>query len=413
VLASLHGKTPPEMNPEAVTSGAVASEYGAANRGRLAGQDFFDLTADAAFVTDGSGVVADLNACALELVGAAPLGTSIEALVHKGDIAIVRGLIERASPVPERARLRFRAAAGRVARAGVRVARSRDGATINWLARLERVEHDAEPASDEENSGQEALTTMKIASLTRKVADAERDTHVERVAREDADGRERDRAWTMLVVSQSLRMTIESLQRMSVRLEGRAGDGADPNASHLARLSSLQDGLTEDLRDMARVADIQLRRGFRAFDPADSARFVAATFELPGARGAVSVECRCTTLGDVEGDEGRVSLALMEMVAAAVDLGEPGHAVLIDGERTADGVTLTVEWRGAPIAPRQLDWNLTQLGETGPPDRVSLCCLVARQLIQLHRGRLRFTRRDDACRLVATLPAATPVARRS
>jgi PAS domain S-box-containing protein len=373
-------------------------------------RDVFELAPDPFFVTDREGRLIELNAAALELVGT-QLGDAppFESLLHADDRGAVRELIAGIRGEVQRLRVRFHARTGRIARAGLRGARSRDGREVLWMARLERSgvsESTPVPAAERMAARQ---AEAQVATLTAELDVAERKVVAERMAREDADGRERVNRWTMAIVAHGLRLPIAHIRQWCSTLHEDDPDMRGVGAEIIRWHVALQAELIEDLLDPSRVADHQLRSGFTAIDPVESARFAVRSFEPLAAEKGVVVSCRVSPVGPLHGDAVRLVHALSNLLWAAIELSNPGTDVIVDGARTADGISLTVSWRGAVLRPDQLDWDLTRLGDGQiAGDRVGMSCLVARQLAHLHRGRLRVVGvSDHRHALVVTFPART------
>lgn len=369
-------------------------------------EEFFELAADAFFVTDALGKVVAANATAATLItGADGVGRALEDVLHADDAIVFRDALDGLAERPEQLRCRLHTRGGRVARCQLVASRSADGGSVLWMVRVERGPSGPEQPLRIDRSA--ADHAAQVLELMHGVRSAERQMLTERMAREDADGRDRIKQWTMAIVAHGLRLTVEHIRHWGARMV--AGDVTSDGvveAEIIRRQVAIQAELLEDLLDPSRVAERKLRADFVTVDPFDAARFAARTFERLAAARSVEIACRAQPLGVFPADPVRLAQAFTNLAWVAIELSSPGAQVVIDGARTDDAISLTFEWHGQPLRTQQLDWQLERLGDGQlASDRIGMSCLVARQLVQLHGGRLGVARHaDERQELVATFP---------
>lgn len=191
-------------------------------------------------------------------------------------------------------------------------------------------------------------------------------------------------------VNEDQRDFLDTVIRNCDRLTGLVGDLLE-----LARLESGKYRMERRQTDLAELLD----RCVRDFEPVATAESLSLALEIEH------------PLPDVLGDGDRITQVLVNLLGNAVKFTPVGGAITVLARANGDDVEVAVEDTGVGIAEEHLSMifgAFVQVGRTdGPGQRgTGLGLNVARQIVELHGGRLGVTSRlGDGSRFAFTLPA--------
>jgi signal transduction histidine kinase len=140
--------------------------------------------------------------------------------------------------------------------------------------------------------------------------------------------------------------------------EARAGD-----ASHAAIRSALDasiveiEGVLETFEALLRIGQIEAgarRAAFKPLDLAEIARDVVEAFQPAADEGGRTLACRLEAPLPMSGDKELMTQMVANLLDNALRHTPEGVRILVAGERSAHGVTLTVEDNGPGVAPQDL-----------------------------------------------------------
>jgi signal transduction histidine kinase len=140
--------------------------------------------------------------------------------------------------------------------------------------------------------------------------------------------------------------------------EARAGD-ASPAAIRSALDASIVEieGVLETFEALLRIGQIEAgarRAAFKPLDLAEIARDVVEAFQPAADEGGRTLACRLETPLPMSGDRELMTQMVANLLDNALRHTPEGVRILVAGERSAHGVTLTVEDNGPGVAAQDL-----------------------------------------------------------
>ena len=150
--------------------------------------------------------------------------------------------------------------------------------------------------------------------------------------------------------------------------------------------------LVDDLLDIARVARGTLVLEKRPFEVSRSVRDAVAAVQPGAAQTGQVLQVEVPASGlIVDGDEGRLTQVVSNLLVNAVRYTELGGTITITGAREGADVVLRVSDNGQGIAPDLLPQIFDSFVRSGPPDvphggGLGLGLTIVRSIVELHGG---------------------------
>jgi signal transduction histidine kinase/CheY-like chemotaxis protein len=174
--------------------------------------------------------------------------------------------------------------------------------------------------------------------------------------------------------------------------------------------------LVDDLLDIARVARGTLVLEKRAFEVSHSVRDAVEAVQPAAAQAGLVLRTDVPPSGlIVDGDEGRLTQVVSNLLVNAVRHTEPGGVILVRGERAGADVVLGVSDNGQGIDPELLPQIFDSFVRSRTPDvphgaGLGLGLTIVRSIVELHGGTVtaRSAGRGHGATFEVRLPALAP-----
>ena len=188
----------------------------------------------------------------------------------------------------------------------------------------------------------------------------------------------------------------------------RVPDSAQPSLVEPLRL--VQDEVTRLNRILEEFLQFARPRELRAaaINIETVLAHVADLLALEAQRAEVQLECRCGSMPRVQGEEGRLQQAIVNLVLNAIQATPPGGFVRIEAEAGEEGVLLAVEDSG-PGIPEELRPRIFEPFFTTKAAGSGLGLPLVHSIVEQHRGSITIERgAAGGARFVLRLPSAIP-----
>ncbi|WP_408896974.1 PAS domain S-box protein [Nocardioides sp. R1-1] len=214
-----------------------------------------------------------------------------------------------------------------------------------------------------------------------------------------------------------LAVTAHELRTPAAVIEGavdmlRDGQDLDPvEREHiLDAMSSSALRLQRLLTDLGTASDVQAEALALAPEPVSLRSVLVSSVErVHAAHGAARVQVRIDQDVELVADAARLGQALDNLLENAVRHGRP--PIVLTGERTADGVRMSVSDGGPGVQPRLVDRVFDRFVHAGPTAGSGLGLYIVREIARLHGGDARYLVDAGRPTFVVDLPVRAQVPR--
>ncbi len=183
----------------------------------------------------------------------------------------------------------------------------------------------------------------------------------------------------------------------------------------IERNASAQAAMIEDLLDVSRIVNGNLRLELADLDIADTVEQAVETQRPLAARKKVKLTARIARVGLISGDAARIEQIVGNLLSNAIRFTPAAGSIVVDVERAGDRVMLRVCDTGEGISRELLPgmFDRFKQGDSSSTRRhggLGLGLAIVRHLAELHGGSVRAS--SDGAGLGATLEVSLPLATR-
>jgi PAS domain S-box-containing protein len=244
------------------------------------------------------------------------------------------------------------------------------------------------------------ISERRRAEAERSAASVEREQLLERerAARSEAESASRSKDEFIATVSHELRTPLNAILGWSHILE----DGADADTTRravqvIARNARSQAQLISDLLDMSRVISGKLRLDVHDIDLIAVIRTAIETVKPAADAKGISIESTFDpSLAATTGDAGRLQQCVWNLLSNAIKFTPQGGGVTVTLRRSDSHVEIAVSDTGMGIRSGFLPFVFERFrqgepadGATERPGGLGLGLAIAKELVELHGGRIR------------------------
>ncbi|TMQ04940.1 MAG: response regulator [Deltaproteobacteria bacterium] len=238
----------------------------------------------------------------------------------------------------------------------------------------------------------------------------------ERAARADAERANRFKDQFLVVVSHELRAPLTAMLLWGGVLRDGSADAELRAKAHDAILNSalVQSRVVGDLLDISRAIAGQLHVDLRPVEVEALVRGALDAFAPTALAKQIVLDRRGKIIGgEVLGDAVRLHQVLVNLLANAVKLTDPGGRITVRVTRRGGEIAIEVTDSGRGVAPELLSRMFEPFSQTGDfvlqgDQGLGLGLAIAKQLVELHHGTIEALSAGTGCgtTLTVVLPAA-------
>lgn len=377
-LRAAHDELATQLDQLAHANGLLEAE-------RQRYKDLFDRGADPQFVTDRMGVLLDLNAAALALLGkgaAFVRGKPLSVYVARETMESYRNAITRVSSGQlVEARVRMKGSTPTPPRMRLRGWLTSNPHRVLWVATAE-----TDPAVELRRAAATAAAAVSRASLAEGV-DIGPDLSTEEEA-----GPPSDVERLLAAVSHEVRSPLHTILawtsllrrgRISLKERDRALDVIERNVM-------LQAGSLEGLLDVSRLATRGIEIERRRVDLAALVIFAADAVKPLALESGIDLNLDVDPGVEVHGDEMRLTQVAMNLLSNALKFTPPSGTIVVRLRRRGEQATLSVIDSGVGFEPdatgRIFECFVQETAGVKTKSGMGLGLFIAKKLVELHGG---------------------------
>jgi PAS domain S-box-containing protein len=245
------------------------------------------------------------------------------------------------------------------------------------------------------------ISERRRTEAERSAATVEREhlLESERAARSEAENASRSKDEFIAMVSHELRTPLNAILGWTHILEGSSPDADTIRRAVevIARNARSQAQLISDLLDMSRIISGKLRLDVGDIDLVAVIRAAIETVKPAADAKGISIESTLDpSLGAATGDPGRLQQCLWNLLSNAIKFTSQGGSVTVTLRRADSHIEIAVSDTGIGIPSEFLPFVFERFrqgepadGATGRPSGLGLGLAIAKELIELHGGRIR------------------------